>query len=279
MSNYLQIAYTNNELIFGEQNTITLNNLSSDFIAGFKCYIQYNTSNVSLKSNITKYNQSYLNNKDNIRYGFYCGIRYGNEADNIEYQNSTWKNYMKLYNISITKRYSMLCTTIQDQLIFEFDSIDFLKGFRLAYTYQSPTINHIRIEQVRENHLWCREYVKYEIDISVRSIANDKSKYIKDDPKNLECRRVLNGYLHNDVIMIVLEYYIVKECRYGLYEYYCETLCDYDGVKHEQYCRVCKILLNADYNLKYDFDGDPFMIDIRLETISILRPTSNCIVM
>jgi len=296
--NYLTVTYSYDEFIFGSKGKFTIRDITDEFIRGFLCYINNNISmeNVVIESNVKASDGHIVRFLDddefNIENQEIRDMVQSSDAK-TELYNNRWNDYLKesLTN-NIVCSFTMLCRDTNDRLIFQFNSVDFLEGFRLAFAYQDPYLeNFINIHQIHSvdntNNGYqrlCHEYIMY----SIYPEYTDVDKVLYDDmnrkdteisemithyiPEFPIIKNILLEYFDRNITTIMLGYYITKKCSYyeGFttnfqYKYtHCDTLCDVNSSGYKKCCDVCYLLDNP----SNEYQGkkyNQFMINIRLE--------------
>lgn len=284
MSGNIVLESCKNYFVFeNKHDKIIIKNVGLDFARGFYAYISgcgmhnirfsYIKFGIPININVPEIislEDSFLINLDIL-------LNECKSIGKISFYNEHWKEYVARYNI--TKRYAAYAFRGDNQILIPFDTIGFLKGFQLAFAYHKlPTsdsfiyqiYDYIRIYRVYDNGNICHQYITYNIkpDYSqagkiIRDALDEKHKTSIDKINRLKCheiKRVLNDYMCNNLIVIILEYYLAKTCQCSTDYIHCETLCELNE-RFIPTCAVCKTI----HGVNYTFMGRPFKIDIRLE--------------
>jgi hypothetical protein len=288
MSYFVSFDNTEDSLIFTENEKIVIKSDNLQFIRGFLTYV------VNVDDMLTKFTanvHTYRDNHNDILYIFHdfkiesteSYDKYVKERENhkewesdrsimkkVAYYNKYWERYIDHYGFN-TKRYIAYGRSSSSSFVIHFDTIEFLKGFQLAYSYHVGK-DRLHIYQVHNGFQLCHQYITYSInpdysnvDIGLRMTDKHSICY---QVGYLETKDALTKCLPNDVIYIILGYFLSKMCQIdvnNLYDYrhqftHCETLCDFGNSDLESMCAVCKTEC-----VDYVFRGKPFGIDIRLE--------------
>jgi hypothetical protein len=288
MTNTVTITNFKDVFIFDDKyDKIILGQRDNNFILGFCTYINNisDMSNVKVEPYVIDVSKDPVNHVEVIELDEpfnICNVENPHRSKDrkrmkkVAFYNKYWKQYVSQYDI--TKRYVAYGAKNGEPVIIEFDSVEFLKGFQLAYAYQNSSVNEaIKIYRVHDNGQLCHQYITYNIEpnydnaskIIHSALTDEELEPINMDlPEYYEIKGTLNSYMCTDVMTIILEYSLSVTCQYhnGCDEYrtkynHCLTLCDADKYSFRKMCSVCSVMIQRDYQ----FQGKPFGISIRLE--------------